>query len=195
MLPCYFPDTLQQQSKSLQIAANEILFHLNDKVEWLYYLQSGEVKAVRYLPDGTEVVMLRAVSGELLGESTLIATHYICSAVALADSVIIKIPMQVLKKSLANDADFSFQFMLALAKSARVQCSRYERLRLKNAGDRVVHYLLCESDENNVVQYSRQLYEWAHELGLQKETLYRTLKKLEKEGRIKRHKRQIKLVL
>lgn len=194
LLPDYFPPALTQLAKVQELQTGDTLFHLNDVVEQLYYVQSGEIKAVRYLTDGTEVIMLRARIGELLGESTMAIERYICDAIALSDCRITKIPMQALKQELTTNATFAFQLMLGIARTSRMQCSRYERLRLKNATDRVLHYLLCESGGKGYIEYPSHLYEWAHELGLQKETLYRTLATLENSGKIKRADRTIYLL-
>lgn len=194
LLPNYFPPNLTQLSKVQILQAGECLFRINDPVDALFYLQTGEIKAVRYLNDGTEVIMLRTRPGELLGESTMAMERYVCDAVVLSACQVTKIPMQALKLELAINPDFAFQLMLAMARTLRLQCSRYERLRLKNAADRVLHYLLCESDGNGTIEYPSHLYEWAHELGLQKETLYRTLAALEKSGKIRRTERTIRLL-
>lgn len=194
LLPGYFPSLLTQQAKVQAVQAGECLFRVNATVEGLFYLQTGEIKAVRYLSDGTEVIMLRARAGELLGESTLAIERYVCDAVALSDCYVTKIPLPALKQELASNPDFGFQFMLAIARTSRMQCSRYERLRLKKATDRVLHYLLCESGGSGSIEYPSHLYEWAHELGLQKESLYRTLAALEKAGKISRTDRKITLL-
>jgi CRP/FNR family transcriptional regulator len=194
VLPDYFPPLLQQLAREVDLPAGNYLFHVTDPVDSLFFLQSGEIKAVRYLSDGTEVIMLRARAGELLGESTLAIERYVCDALALSDCRVTKIPLQALKQELAGNPDFAFQFMLTIARTSRMQCSRYERLRLKNATDRVLHYLLCESGGSGMIEYPNHLYEWAHELGLQKETLYRTLATLEKSGKISRTERTIRLL-
>lgn len=194
VLPDYFPPLLQQLAREVDLPAGNYLFHVSDPVDSLFFLQTGEIKAVRYLSDGTEAIMLRARAGELLGESTLATERYVCDAIALADCRVTKMPLPALKQELASNPDFSFQFMLAIARTSRMQCSRYERLRLKNAADRVLHYLLCESGGSGVIEYPSHLYEWAHELGLQKETLYRTLATLEKSGKISRTERTIRLL-
>lgn len=194
LLPDYFPETLIQQAKVHLLKPGEYLFRVNKPVEEIFYLQSGEIKAVRYLVDGTEVIMLRARANEILGESTMAVDHYVCDGVALSDCKVSRIPMKVMKHELVTNPDFSFQFMLAIARTSRQQCSRYERLRLKNAADRVLHYLLCESNSDRTIHYPTHLYEWAHELGLQKETLYRTLASLEKDGKIKRTDRSVRLL-
>lgn len=186
LLPDYFPPALQQQAQLLTLEASEELFQINERVTHLFYVQTGELKAIRYLPDGGEVTMLRARSSEFLGESTLAIERYVCKAVAMNAVQVVAMPMQAVKDALATDPAFALQFLLEVAKTSRKQCSRYERLRLKNAADRVLHYLLCESGGSGTLEYPTHWYEWAHELGLQKETLYRTLAALEKAGKISR---------
>jgi CRP/FNR family transcriptional regulator len=194
LLPDYFPPILQQQARLHELTAGEELFQVNEAVTHLFYVQAGELKAIRYLPDGGEVTMLRARSSEFLGESTLAIERYVCKAVAMNAVQVVAMPMQAVKDALAADSAFAFRFLLEVAKTSRKQCSRYERLRLKNASDRVLHYLLCESGGCGMIEYPTHLYEWAHELGLQKETLYRTLAALEQVGKISRTDKVIKLL-
>jgi DNA-binding MarR family transcriptional regulator len=75
----------------------------------------------------------------------------------------------------------------------RRQCSRYERLRLKKASDRVLHYLACEADKTGKVVLRSSVMEWAAELGLEAATLYRTLSELERDGVLRRQGRVLEL--
>jgi CRP/FNR family transcriptional regulator len=75
-------------------------------------------------------------------------------------------------------------FLQSQMKNARRQCSRYERVRLRRAEDRIVHYLITEGGADGSVTLEGPLTDWAAELGLQPESLYRALARLRAEGRI-----------
>jgi DNA-binding MarR family transcriptional regulator len=82
----------------------------------------------------------------------------------------------------ADVVERTIETAIKLARQARKQCSRQERLRLKRARDRVLHFLACEGGATGVVTWVSHLSELAAELGLERETLYRALAGLEAEG-------------
>ena len=195
LLPDYFPEQIESKLDIINLKKNDCLFHVGDSVESLFYILKGGVKAVRYHFDGTESIMLSAGQKEFFAESGIATQKYVCDAVASRDSEIVKIPIDEIRELLASDNNFILAFTMSLAKMLRKQCSKYERLRLNKAKDRVYHYLTCESDENKRVNISSTIGDWAGEMGLEPETLYRTLKELESDNVITRNKKNISLNL
>jgi hypothetical protein len=108
-------------------------------------------------------------------------------------SLLVEIPAAALRHTFETQPDFALPFVAALAANSRRQCSRLERSRLKRARDRVLHYLVCESMPGSPLALTMPLSSWAVELGLEPETLYRTLRELEQEGLISRNRRAISL--
>jgi DNA-binding MarR family transcriptional regulator len=98
-------------------------------------------------------------------------------------------------QQIASNGDFALRFSQFLALAMRRQCARYERLRLKRAGERVLHYLNCEltGPAGADLELDIPLAEWADDLGLEPETLYRALADLEKKGLIAREPRSRKI--
>lgn len=135
--------------------------------------------------------MVRAMAGEFFAESAIAAPRYSCDGVAVKPSELLFLPMEALDTAL-TDAGFAKAFFLANAANARRQCSRYERVRLRSARDRVLHLLACESGPDGVFNWPAPLTELAVELALEPETLYRVLAELEASGEITREKRQFK---
>jgi CRP-like cAMP-binding protein len=182
------PQALRHASSSLTLQRGQLLFRLGEPVEHIHYVTRGELLAVRYLADGAEVVMQRARAGEFFAESAMTAQHYSCDARAAAASEIVRLPVRTLIAALASGGSFSVAFALQLATDLRRQCSRLERLRIKRARDRVRHYLVCEGP---MTQPDATLQDWARELGLEPETLYRTLAGLEAAGEVVREARGV----
>jgi len=171
----------------------ETLFKLGAPVTHLYFVLEGEIKAVRYLADGTSCVMQRGREGEVFGSPALCIDRYTCEASASCPTRVVEIPAEALRVAVVEDGELALHFSLALAQDMRRQCSRYERLRLKKAGDRVLHYLACEADETGRVVLRSSVMEWAAELGLEAATLYRTLSDLERDGVLRRQGRVLEL--
>jgi CRP-like cAMP-binding protein len=182
-LPTYLPDILLKEATQVDLARNERLFQLGDPVDHVFFVLHGEVLAVRYLSDGSEAVMQRARDREFFAQSALLVTNYSCDARAAGPAQVMRLPVRELRAALRADGEFALAFTGQLASDLRRQCTRVERLRIKRAKDRVRHYLACEGP---LISGGAKLQDWARELGLEPETLYRTLAELESCGEIRR---------
>jgi len=193
ILPSYFPETLIKNSKLVFLKKGDRLFLTGDKVMGIYYVIEGEIKALRSMIEGTEVVMMRSEAGNYFGESAIAIENYVCDALCTKNAQVMFLPKNQLVEAM-QDLDFMTQFTLSLAKNVRRQCSRYERLRLHKAKDRLLHFLTCESDSSGQIHWHSSLIELASELAIEPETLYRVLAELERDRLIIRNKRQIQLM-
>ncbi|MDZ7754544.1 MAG: Crp/Fnr family transcriptional regulator [Gammaproteobacteria bacterium] len=193
-LPECLPPALVERSDTVPVAGGERLFSFGAPVTHVYFVLEGEMKAVRYLPDGREVIMLRAGAGEFFGESALAVETFVCDAFATRPSRVVALPAATFRAQLQQDPAFAHAFSMLMAKAARRQCSRYERLRLSKARDRVLHLLGCEADGNGRYTLAGTLADLAGELGLEPETLYRMLAELKREGHIARDRKALHLL-
>ncbi len=192
--PDYFTEELLKKCQIISLKKGDYLFYTNDKVKGFYYVLSGEIKAIRNMIKGNEVSMMRSQAGDFFGESALAIKHYICDAICTKQAEVAFISSDNFKTAM-TDNHFSMSFLLAIAKNARRQCSRYERLRLNKAKDRLKHFLICESNPDGLLIWQSSLLELANELAIEPETLYRVIAELEKEGIIQREKKQIQLLV
>ena len=119
---------------------------------------------------------------------------YPCAAMASKSTQLLQIPKAALIQLLQNDLNFSLQFISAISQDLKKQCSNAERLRIKSARDRVIHFITCEAPDNRTLELKCPLATWADDLGLEPESLYRTLAEMEKEGLITRDKKCIEIV-
>lgn len=189
-LPTLLPDAVRDETSQVSLARGEMLFRVGDPVEHIHFVLKGEVLAVRYLPDGTEAVMQRGTAGEFFAQSAMAVQRYSCNARAASACEVARVPVGILTSALGSNGSFALAFACQLAMDLRRQCSRVERLRIKRARDRVRHYLVCEGQ---VSQPGTKLQDWARELGLEPETLYRALAELEAAGEVVREARSVRL--
>lgn len=183
-LPDYIPDMLRRAARPLSLKRKQSLYRQGDSATAIYYVRSGELEAARFSPDGDPLVMLRAGAGEFFAEPALAVERYGCSAYAKLDSELYLLPKAVMLAAIREDMAFSMAFLQAQMKNARKQCSRYERVRLRRAEDRVIHFLVTEAGTDGWIQLKGPLADWAAELGLTPESLYRALARLRLEARI-----------
>ncbi len=189
-LPADFLD----QAQTRELGRGESLFRQGDPVRHVVIVREGELKAIRHQADGSECVMLRARAGEMFAESSLADSHYRCDGIAVEPTRVSLVPVDMLRAALGGEESLAYAFCMAIARQARKQCSRQERLRLKRARDRVLHFLACEGGADGVVSWTAPLSELAPELGLERETLYRVLAVLENEGMLRRTDGQLRLL-
>jgi len=192
-LPESFPDSLLACSQPLNLDKETLLFHPEDPVEFLYFIVEGEVVALRYQKDGVPAVMMRHHGGEIFAPASLSMHHYPCAGIAAKNTRLVKIPRSLFQTALLEDNRFSRYYMTLLAQNLKQQCARSERLRLKSVHERVLHYISCESADGRAIALTGPITAWAEELGVEPESLYRSLRKMEQAGEIKRNKRHIEI--
>lgn len=192
-LPEFIPETLRNQARAVTVKKRQSLYRTNDPVTSIYFVRRGELEAMRHTPEGETLVMVRAGAGEFFGEPALAVDSYNCDGHARIDSELLVLPKSAMLSALHGDSCFASAFLMAQIKNARRQCSRYERVRLRRAEDRIVHYLICETTPEGRGALSGPLSDWAAELGLQPESLYRALARLRSEGRIEGEGTQLRM--
>jgi CRP-like cAMP-binding protein len=152
----------------------------------MYFVVSGEVHLVRSSLAGDQVVLQRAQRG-FLAEASLDQTRYHCDAIAVRPSELLKLPRKAFRDALA-DAGFGKVWMAHLAGELRRVRAQTERMALKTAETRILHYVETEGSEGSIV-LRRSKKDWANELGLTHEALYRALARMERSGSIRMHDR------
>ena len=184
-------EALADTCQEIALSAGGLLFHLGDIPASLFLVLEGEARIRRFSPDGAEILMQRSRSGELFAEAGMVAPRYSCEAYCPVPTRLLSFPLTDIRRRIESDGAFALRFTQMLSIGMRRQCARYERLRLKRAADRVLHYLNCEltGPAGTALALDIPLAEWANDLGLEPETLYRTLSDLEKKGLIEREPR------
>ena len=91
--------------------------------------------------------------------------------------------------------EFAHQWVALLARQLHAARARLERLALKSAAERVLHYLHTEGKGPRCeVALAGSVKDLAKELGLTHESLYRTLARLEQDGVVTRREHRLGLV-
>lgn len=194
-LPDYIPQTLRRTARPLSIRRRQVLFRQGDAATAIFFVRGGELEAARFSPDGDPLVMLRASSGDFFAELSLATDCYGCTAYAKSDGELYVLPKAEVLAALHTDHAFAMAFLQAQMKNARKQCSRYERVRLRRAEDRVIHFLITEAGPGGWIRLTGPLADWAAELGLTPESLYRALARLRQEGRIEENGDAVRAVV
>jgi CRP/FNR family transcriptional regulator, dissimilatory nitrate respiration regulator len=175
------PGPARKQSHIRILSAGQTLFRRGGKPDAMYAVLSGEMRLVRASARGAEIVLQRARSG-FLAEASFDQPAYHCDAVASADARTLVIPRAAFEAALAERA-FMRVWIVHLARELRNVRAIAERISLKTAQERIVHFIETEG-RDGVFELTCSKKDWAAELGLTHEALYRELASM-------RHRREL----
>ena len=179
---------LADSHKVLTTPAKYTLFHEDSYPSYLYYIQSGQVKALKTNIDGKELITHLYQAGEFLGYKALFSGNsYVASAVTLEESKVVLIPKSAFFDLLEREQQLYRYFLQILTKSLQNQEERLLQLAYDSVRMRVANALLfcCKQENQNShervsIRISRE--DLASFVGTSKETLIRTLSDFKKEG-------------
>ena len=193
-LAANLPVALHAIGKTITRPKDASVFRKGDAVRAVYLVLDGEVRLSRFGKDGSEIALHRAGRGDFFAEAALNAPRYQCNAIASRSSTLLAFPAVKVRALLAKDPEFARQWVALLARQLHASRARIERLALKSAAERVLHYLHTEGKGPRCeVTLEGSVKDLAHELGLTHESLYRTLARLEQDGTIARKEHRLML--
>ncbi len=193
-LPAYLPAALRTLGQPVTCPKDGWVFRKGDAVKAVFLVLEGEIRLSRFAKDGSEIALHRAGRREFFAEAALNAPRYHCNAIASQASTLLAFPAAKVRALLAKDPEFARQWLALLARQLHAARARLERLALKSAAERVLHYLHTEGKGPRCeVALEGSVKDLAKELGLTHESLYRTLARLEQEGVVVRRDRRLAL--
>lgn len=199
MDPSTYPELTELLPSGLRAVCQEAtapkgarLFTEGKAPKWMFYVTAGEIALIRNGVNGETAYLQRQRRG-FVAEASLLSDHYHCNADALLNSALIKVPIPALKDWLGKDAQFSLRWIRMLSAEVRRSRMQNERLALPTIRARLLH-LLNTGNQGAVFQVQGSLKLMAQELGVSHEALYRGLAAIEKEGKIFRHDKLIRMV-
>jgi len=184
------PDWLRAAARRTALAPGATLFRRGDRPTAMYFVLTGEVRLLRRSLAGRETVLQRARAGPL-AEASLDQPAYHCDAAAATAAEVLAVPRAAFRKALAEEA-FRTAWTAHLARELRRARAQCERLGLRSARERILHYLDSECADGRLV-LTQSKKDWAVELGLTHEALYRALKALARSGAAEVGKRTVAL--
>jgi CRP-like cAMP-binding protein len=175
------PGPVRRQVRLLDIPRRAVLFSRGDR-PCMFFMLSGEVRLVRHSKSGGEIVLQRTRRG-FFAEASLDQPVYHCDAIAAEPSSLLAVQRKAFSNALAV-GDFRDRWMAHLARELRRVRAQAERLGLRTARERIVHFIETEG-EAGTVNLNQTKKSWAAELGLTHEALYRALAQMNNRGELK----------
>lgn len=171
-----------------KVAAGETIFNEGSMCSFYYQLVSGSVRWVNIDDEGNEFIQNMVVPGECFGEIPLFDNDpYVASAVADADSVLIRLHKSVFHQLIAERPDIHFAFSKMMSERLRFKFIFMKEMAVHDP-ERSVNTLLqylkrnhkYVCDKCNKVMLTRQ--QIANMTGLRVETVIRTIRNLHDKG-------------
>lgn len=175
------------------LAAGESLFRQGDRVTAIFRVESGRLRLVRHLADGSHVTLHTARDGDSFAEAALFSDSYHCDAVAEVESVVVVLAKRDLLAGLRRDPEAAMAFAAQMSRQVRDLRLRLELRNVRSAAARLEMWLHLQADERGRVVPAQSWTEIATELGLTREAVYRALARLQRDRRLRRDKTGIVL--
>jgi CRP-like cAMP-binding protein len=188
-----FPSkTLEKyHAKIVSLRKDQVLFHEGDRAIDYFQVEEGSVKMFIASNDGQEFIQGIFTAGESFGEPALIGNFpYPGSVVAIEKSKVWKLPGDQFLQMLKENFDLHLKMDQVLCQRLRYKSMVLSEISSYEPEHRIVALLKYFRTKNGrpdisgkiIIPYTRQ--QLADMSGLRVETVIRTVKKMEKDGKL-----------
>jgi CRP-like cAMP-binding protein len=185
------------KARLVQVKKNQVLFDEGDRARDFYQVEAGQVKMYIISPDGQEFTQGIFNPGESFGEPALLGDFtYPSCAMATEPGKIWRLPKSVFLQLLKENFDIHMKLDHVLCKRLQyksmilTEVSSYEpEHRLITLLKFLKSKLAGGGNKEIIIPFTRQ--QLADMTGLRVETVIRTVKKMEKEKKLKLEGRKI----
>ncbi|MEO1427775.1 MAG: Crp/Fnr family transcriptional regulator [Cyanobacteria bacterium J06632_19] len=195
-VPSSLPLQLRDGARYENLVAGQVLFHYRDPAKYIFALEIGRIRLVRYTCEGNLVIFQIVRMKESFAESALFTELYDCHAIAEVPSRVICYPKTIIWELLQDNIELALNLLQKCNLKSQSLKKLLELRSIRSARERLLQYLLLmATTEKTRIFLDRSYKDIANELGLSSETLYRNLSELEKSGIISRQGRKIELLI
>jgi CRP/FNR family transcriptional regulator, dissimilatory nitrate respiration regulator len=143
------PAEARDASRQVVTEAGSLVFQRGDRPKAMHCILSGEVRLIRRTATGGTLILQRSRGG-FIAEASLDHDSYHCDALASEPSSILCVPIRAFNLALGETA-FRSGWIAHLARELRRVRAHAERLSLRTARERIVHFIETEGDGGEVV--------------------------------------------
>jgi len=195
-------DELEQLSKITpyrKFAAGEIIYHMEDPADALYFIRDGMVKVSMYFPNGKEMILGILGQYDIFGELLLLNSERRPNqAEAVTDTTLIVMPEQDFQKLLTEQPQIAMKFIRVM--STRLwQAQQFQaEVGAFDAPERLANLLLrlaqdfgVEGERGTIIDLSLTQQDLAKMIGATRETVSHSLARLLEYGAVRRRRSPI----
>lgn len=189
-------DLLKNEEKDLcvirKLRKGETLFREDDRCNEVGIILEGQVAIISYLQDGTEMVYNRLKKDSIFGNNLIFSSdpYYKGNIIAETDCQIAIIHKEELTSILKENQSFMIEYLRIQSDQGKQLNSRIRLLSQDSAEARFFCYM---HDHHEEISYS-SVSDLSKDLYISREALSRLLSRLEKEKRIYRDRKSIRLL-
>lgn len=164
------------------IIANE-----GNKSLYFYYLIDGELSVYNFTPEGKEFLQHKVKEKNFFGEPAVLLEKPFPGNVEVTSDFaeILKIKRENFLQYLKNNPDWCLEFTKSIAEKSIIKSNSLKNIVFLNPEDRIIKQFNDYkegAEQKMVIELTRK--ELSNMTGLRIETIIRTIKKMEKEGKL-----------
>lgn len=188
-------DKLSENREVRKYHKKDVVYEMGQYPKWLYFVQSGSVKAYQTNDFGKEFTTNIFSKGDFFGYLPLLqGERYHDNVAVIDDCELCLIPIEDFTLILFNNREFSAKFIKMLANQSEEMERQLIEVAYSSVRKRVANALLKFSESKNATTMSILRDDIASLAGTAKETTIRTLSDFKSEGLISIDDNKIELI-
>ena len=166
---------------------NSLIINEGSTSLYFYYLLEGELSVYNLTPEGKEFLQHKVKENNFFGEPAVLLEKPFPGTVEVTSEFakILRIKRENFLQYLKNNPDWSLEFTKSIAEKSIIKSNSLKNIVFLNPEDRIIKQLNDYKegkDEKIIVELTRK--ELSNMTGLRIETIIRTIKKMEKDGKL-----------
>lgn len=178
-----------------RVESEDVVFHEGAKTTHVYFVIAGEVRLERYLTNGRNLVFFRAMGGAALSEVGLFLDRHPYTAVATVESQLVMVRKELMVELIRRDWKVMERFFFCMASRYMEALISRELSGIRSADERLRMWFEWQvSMGEREFHLEGRMGTLGEDLGLARESVYRSLARLEKLKFIERDNGIIRVV-
>ena len=175
-----------------KLVKDDVLFRENERCHYVGIVMSGSLKIASYLSDGKEIIYNEPRTGSMFGNNLIFSSepYYKGDIICVNDAEVWLIEKDDLTKLLRKDPVFLEAYLRSQSDFTKDLNDKIKLLAIAGAEERLLYYLNLHHNKINYPSISAL----ARTLFLERETLSRTISRMEACKSILRHDKTIELL-
>ncbi|MFT3919908.1 Crp/Fnr family transcriptional regulator [Cloacibacterium sp.] len=166
---------------------NSLIINEGSTSLYFYYLLEGELSVYNLTPEGKEFLQHKVRENNFFGEPAVLLEKPFPGTVEVTSEFakILRIKREKFLQYLKNNPDWSLEFTKSIAEKSIIKSNSLKNIVFLNPEDRIIKQLNDYKegkDEKIIIELTRK--ELSNMTGLRIETIIRTIKKMEKDGKL-----------
>lgn len=166
---------------------NSLIINEGSTSLYFYYLLEGELSVYNLTPEGKEFLQHKVRENNFFGEPAVLLEKPFPGTVEVTSEFakILRIKKENFLQYLKNNPDWSLEFTKSIAEKSIIKSNSLKNIVFLNPEDRIIKQLNDYKegkDEKIIIELTRK--ELSNMTGLRIETIIRTIKKMEKNGKL-----------